>query len=116
MTFRQYSTMYENKEIEPVARMQAIVTNWLMKEDWNMSQLMDWLQGYGLPFAGDADEPYLWLLRGIPEASERHVTEVQFAGRVAALIRECPDVERPGKRPDQILYNLFMLCAGLSCA
>lgn len=108
--------MLGKTEIEPVARMQAIVTNWLATEDWTTGQLIDWLQGYDLPLFGDADESYLWLLRGIPDGDKRHPIETRFAERVAALINERPDVKRPGKRPDQILDNLFMLCAALSCA
>jgi len=96
--------------------MQAIVMDWLAKKDWDTSQLIDWLQGYDLPLFGDSDEPYLWLLRGVPEADERYPAETEFASRVAALIDERPDVERRGKRPDQLLFNLFMLSAGLNCA
>jgi hypothetical protein len=65
---------------------------------------------------GQDDEPYLWLLRGLPEADERYAAEKKFASRLAVFLREKPDVKRPGKRPDQVLYNLLMLCAGLSCA
>ena len=57
-----------NKDAEPVAGTRIVVTAWLAKEDWNSKQLTDWLQGYDLPAFGHSDEPYLWLLRGIPEA------------------------------------------------
>ena len=31
------------------------------------------------------------------------------------LLKEKPDLKRPGKRPDQVLYNLLMMSASLSC-
>jgi len=68
-----------------------------------------------MPPVGHDEEPYLWLLRSLPEADERYDAEKEFAKRVAVLLLDGPDVKRPGKRPDQVLYNLFMLSAGLSC-
>ncbi len=105
----------EMREHESVERMRTLVAGWLASEHWTTGQLIDWFQGYDLPALDRGEEPYLWLLRGIPDANERHSAEKKFATRVAALLREKPDVKRPGKRPDQVLYNLFMLCAALSC-
>jgi len=107
--------MDEIRGNESVVRMRTIVQGWLASEDWTTTQLIDWFQGYNLPAVGHDEEPYLWLLRGVPEADERHAAEKKFTGRAAMLLKEKPDVKRPGKRPDQALYNLFMLCAGLSC-
>jgi hypothetical protein len=104
------------KENESVVRMRSTVSSWLSSDDWNSTRLIDWFQGYDLPALGHEEEPYLWLLRGIPESGERRPTEKAMANRVAVLLREQPDVRRPGRRPDQVLYNLFMFCAGLSSA
>src|SRR5436309_11005637 len=60
--------------------------------------------------------PYTTLFRSIPEADERYPAKKEFARRVAALLNEQPDVKPTGKRPEQVLYNLLMLCAGLSCS
>jgi hypothetical protein len=108
--------MDEIRENESLVRMRTIVRNWLASDDWNTTQLIDWFQGYDLPALGHDEEPYLWLVRGIPEADERYPAEKKFASRAAVLLKEQPDVKRPGKRPDQVLYNLLMLCAGLACA
>jgi hypothetical protein len=86
------------------------------------ARLVDWLQGYGLPPVGYADEPYLWLLRGMgaigdersAKAPDRTYDDL-FCEQVAALLLARPDVNRPGARPEQVLYNLFLLCAGLRC-
>src|SRR2546425_483054 len=93
----------------------TLVTKWLTKTNWQPGELIDWLQGYDMPPVGHDEEPYVWLLRGLPEADERHEAEKEFAKRVAVLLLDEPDVKRPGKRADQVLYNLFMLGAGLSC-
>src|SRR5205085_8111745 len=37
--------------------------------------------------------------------------EAELARRMSRVIREKPDVSRPGDRPDEVLFNLFMLCA-----
>jgi hypothetical protein len=71
--------------------------------------LVDWLEGYNLPAVGPEEEPYIWLRRGLdklpPEYQERFVVQL------AQFIEERPDVERPGDRPDEVLYNLLWLCA-----
>jgi hypothetical protein len=106
--------MDDERENESLLRMRRMVSTWLATENWNTQQLINWLQGYDLPAEGQDEEPYLALLRGIPDADEKYATERAYAQRVAMLLNEKPDVKRPGKRPNQILYNLFMLCAGLS--
>lgn len=104
-------TNCENESTEQV----PMIREWLASENWNTARLVDWFQGYDLPPAGHDDEPYLWLLRGIPDDDERYAAEKKFASRVATLLQQEPDVKRPGKRADQVLYDLLMLCAGLSC-
>ncbi len=86
------------------------------------SRLVEWLQGHGFPPVGYADEPYLWLLRGIesiagmaPTSARDQTYSELFCERIARLLDERPDEQRPGVRPEQVLYNLFLLCAGLKC-
>jgi hypothetical protein len=104
---------------EPVdsltARMRKVLGAWLARSEWEPQQLLDWLQGYGLPPVGHDEEPYVWLLRGLPPADEKYNSETALARRVATILEDKPDLKRPGRRPDQVLYNLLMLCAGLSC-
>jgi hypothetical protein len=108
--------MDEGKKHGPEQWMRDMLSAWLAREDWKPEQLLDWLQGYGLPPVGHDDDPFLWVLRGLPEADERHPAETALANRVAKVLDEVkPDVTQPGDRPDELLYNLFMLCAGLSC-
>jgi hypothetical protein len=108
--------MGELKQNESIERMRQIVCDWLASENWSTSKLVDWFQGYDLPALGHEEEPYLWLLRGIPDDAERYQTEKKLATRAAVFLREQPDVKRPGQDPDQVLYNLLMFCAGLSSA
>ncbi|MCI0488513.1 MAG: hypothetical protein L0229_18145 [Blastocatellia bacterium] len=108
--------MYEIMEDKITLRMRKMLGEWLAREDWQPRQLIDWLQGYDLPPVGHGEEPYLWLLRGLPPADERYEAEIKLASRVARILEDKPDEKRPGTRPDEVLYNLFMLCAGLNCA
>lgn len=107
----------DNEPIDdgPVQWMAELLGSWLNCEKWTPEQLIDWLQGYDLPAVGHDEDPYVWLLRGLPLGEDRNRMEVRFAERVAHVLEDAPDVKRPGKRPDEVLYNLFMLCAGLSC-
>jgi len=102
---------------DPLIReMQQLVGSWLEQGDWQQQQLIDWLQGFGLPSARYEDEPFQWLLRGVPLAAERYRAEREFARRAAALLDDQPDVHPVGRRPNEVLYNLLELCAGLSVA
>lgn len=107
--------MDEFIDIEPVRWMREMLGAWLGREDWRPEELIDWLQGYNLPPVGHDDEPFLWLLRGIPLADKRFEAETKLAERVGKVLEGKPDLMRPGTRPDKVLYNLFMLCAGLGC-
>ncbi len=97
-----------------IESMSQVLLPWLDSDEIQLNQLMRWLQGYDLPVLGSDDEPYIWLLYGLPDGAERSVRETQLAERAASLIEMSPDVHRPGKRPDQLLFNLLMLCVGLS--
>ncbi len=95
--------------------MSELIGPWLECAKWDPQQLIDWLQGYDLPAVGHEDEPFLWLLRGLPTGSERYHAECRFAERVAHLLEADIDLRSSGSRPTQVLYNLFMLAAGLGC-
>lgn len=99
----------------PLTWMRKLVIPWLQCEEWQPQQLIDWLQGYGLPPVGHEDSPYQWILRGLPLGAERHRAEQTLALRAAQLLDGQPDVKPVGTRPNEVLYNLLYLCAGLSC-
>jgi hypothetical protein len=96
---------------EPMAR---VLLPWLDSAEWDSHQLVRWLQGYDLPALGGDEEPYVWLLYGLPAGRDRHLRETQLAERTARLIEAQPDVFRPGDMPERLLYNLLFLCSGLS--
>ena len=98
-----------------IRRINATLGGWLRQEDWQPQQLIDWLEGHKLQRVGYEDEPYVWILRGLPLGDERCWAETRLAQRVATVLEDEPDVKKPGKRPEQVLFNLFMLCAGLNC-
>jgi hypothetical protein len=107
--------MYDIDEDRINSRIREMLSEWIAREDWEPLQLIDWLQGYGMPAIGHDEEPYLWLIRGLPPENERYEVETKLSTRVRAILESKPDENRPGTRPDQVLYNLLMLCAGLSC-
>ena len=100
----------------PLQDMTGFLENWLARTDWEPGQLIRFLQGYDIPALGHEDEPYQWILRGLPRGRKRHPTRKKLAERLASVLSAAPDVERPGKRPEEVLYNLLMLCAGVYSA
>lgn len=98
----------------PSVRIGNLLVAWLKREDWDTNNLLRWLQYIDLPPVGQEDEPYVWLLRGLK--NERRGRWRELASRLARALNDEPDVTRPGQRPDQVLYNLLMLAAGLKCA
>jgi hypothetical protein len=87
---------------------------WLSRTEWELEEAYDWLQGYYLPPVGHDDYPFVWMHRGLFLIEDRYEAETELARRMARVLRERPDVSRPGTRPDELLFNLFMLCASLS--
>lgn len=104
----------EEIEAPAVREMRARLGDWLAQEDWGVEQLAGWLQGKGLP-AVDDEEPYVWLLRGLPLADKRYRAEIELAARAGHLLETEPDALRHDPERNELLYNLLMLCAGLSC-
>jgi hypothetical protein len=98
---------------QPSQRVSESLAAWLARPEWELAEAYNWLQGCYLPPVGYDDEPFEWMCRGLLLSPERPEAEVELARRMAQVLAERPDVTRPGTRPDQLLYNLFMLCAGL---
>lgn len=88
-----------------------LLVAWLDRDDWRAEELIRWLQYFDFPPVGHDEEPYKWLLRGL--RPQEGALRAEFAQRVAAVLEARPDVKRPGKRPEQVLYNLLLLSAGL---
>src|SRR5215213_708177 len=96
-----------------VERVGSALEEWLARPDWTLGEAHDWLQGHRLPPVGHDEDAFVWMLRGLLCADDRGEAEAETARRLARVLGERPDVTRPGLRPDELLYNLFMLCAGL---
>lgn len=103
---------------DPRAWMQRAVGAWLAKNDWpeQRVQLTNWLRGYGLPPVGPEEEPYAWLLYGLPLGTERPNAQKRFASLLGQLVSEQPDVDWRFEEREDALYNLFLLCAGMDWA
>ena len=99
----------------PLQWMMRFVADVTARSGWRADELLAWLQGEGLPPVGYEDQPYQWLLRGLPLVPEPRSAQVQFAERAAELLDRRCDVRPPRDRRAQFLYNLFLLCAGLDC-
>lgn len=81
---------------------------WL-KDDAPLEQFADWLRGYGFPMAWDNDEPYRCLLRGLENLKLDQESISTFCIKTADFLDRAPAITHTGKRPEQVLYNLFML-------
>jgi hypothetical protein len=95
-------------------RMRELVTSWLDGHPIDDTSLDDWLVGTGLPAVGDADEPYVWILRGLPVGGDRPPYERTLALRAGGLLDAQSDAGDHRARDPQYVYNLLMLSAGLS--
>lgn len=99
------------KADKQIARLRKSLEEWLKSKEWSLEELLQWLQGYRLPPVGYDYEVYVWMIRALLTSSKREKMEKELAIRLAGLLETRPDVSRPGDRPDEVLYNLFMLCA-----
>jgi len=97
----------------PTGWMRHVLHEWLQQPEAQLGLLTQWLQGHGLPPVGDEEEPYVWLLRGLPLGAERHQVETALARCAASLLDQKPDVQPVGDPPERLIYNLLKLCAGL---
>jgi len=94
-------------------RIGSSLEEWLARPDWTLEEAHHWLQGHSLPPVGHDEDAYVWILRGLLLAEERGEAEAEMARRMAAVLGERPDLARPGLRPEELLFNLLMVCAGL---
>jgi len=97
----------------PISWMRRLVREWMSPHDANPDTLTAWLSGRGLPAIGDDEAPYVWILRGLPKGTDRSAAERIIAGAMASLLDA--EIDRTtGSETDKLLYNFFMLAAGLS--
>jgi hypothetical protein len=89
--------------------------SWLLRERWEGQQLVNWLQGYDFSPVGHDEEPFRWILRCLPTGEAKDQARTTLAERLATLLEQNPDITPIGDRPEEFLYNLFMLCAVLGC-
>ena len=108
--------MDDDIEASAVREMRQQLKAWLARKDWSIDELVSWLRGEGLPASDTYQEPYAWLLDGLPLADKRYEAETELASRAASLLATQPDMQPRNEERDEWLYNLLMLCAGLSCA
>lgn len=102
---------------ERIRWMQELMIPWLWTDELGLDRLIGWLQGNGLPPVGHDEEPYHWLLRGIPADTPIHrdYMQKQLAERLAILLSEEPDVHPLiASNSAEFLSNLYWTCAGLN--
>ncbi|MBI3695659.1 MAG: hypothetical protein HY238_12580 [Acidobacteria bacterium] len=87
--------------------------SWLEGHDWQPGRLIDWMQGYELPTSPFEDQPYLLFLQSLPGGAERTKLARELARRVGKVLAAPPDEQPRADRPNQVLYNLFMLAGNL---
>jgi hypothetical protein len=92
-------------------QMQRLVLPWLADASARIDTLIDWLHGYGLPPVGHDEEPYVWILRGLPIGGQAGEARAILTERVAELLER--DMGGFGRRPNEVMYNLLRLAADL---
>jgi hypothetical protein len=99
----------------PSGWMQDLLLPWLEDPARDHRQLVRWLQALDLPPVDPDEEPYLWILRGLPTGGDLPEYEEKLAESSARLLDSEPDVRLMGGDPDMVCYNLLELCARLRC-
>jgi hypothetical protein len=86
---------------------------WLNKDQWTFQDLRRWVKGHELPSLGYETEPYVWILRSLPDsANHRH----ELANRIASFLKQSQAHPIPNQEfNDSFFYNLLHICAGLGC-
>ncbi len=93
--------------------MRRRVDQWLSRKRGRQDQLLRWLRG--LDGTGGSDEqPYLWVIAGLPEGGDRPGAEVELAREAARLLDSKLDLGKPVWERNRLLYNLLSLCAELN--
>ena len=101
--------------LTPAQEMGESIKEWLESPNSPDWQLADWLRGYDLPLSSGDDEPYLWLTRGLEKLGMARSENSIFCKRLAGIIDQLPAIAHVGNRPEQVMYNAFMLAACLYC-
>ena len=91
----------------------AGLQRWLASSDRDPKQFVRWLQDYDIPGDREGREPHEWLLEQLGVGTSRAENEGRMAEALAEFIESEPDRSPPGDDPDQLMYNLFHLAAGL---
>src|ERR1039457_1266009 len=99
----------------PSGWMQALLIPWLENPARDERQLVRWLQGLDLPPVDPNEEPYLWILRGLPPGGDLPGLEEKLAESIARLAGSAPDADLLAGDPDMFLFNLLELGARLRC-
>jgi hypothetical protein len=100
--------------IGSVGKISQLLDDWLALDSWQVDELLRLLNGNDLPAVGSTEEPYVWISRALFTGASRAEREKRLAARLGRLIDEQPDVNLPGARPEQILFNLLSLCAEMN--
>ncbi|MGD0200426.1 MAG: helix-turn-helix transcriptional regulator [Bryobacteraceae bacterium] len=113
---RAVDLLREEQDSGPVGELRRQLLPWLEESKWRPEPLIDWLQGRNLISFGHEDEPYRWFLRALPAGDAKWSWHrLELARRLAKILEDQPDVQKPGRRPSELLSSLFLLAAGLDC-
>lgn len=96
---------------DPVSLMALRVSTWA-NHLAPAKLLHSWLTGADLPAVGHDEEPFRWVIRGIPQGAQRAAIVSTMATRVATLLQDEPDLRASMGNRDY-LYNLLHLAAAL---
>ncbi|HXJ22001.1 MAG TPA: hypothetical protein VMT03_17395 [Polyangia bacterium] len=105
----------EYSEADPDGAMQRLVLPWLSKDHWSTKDLLGWIAGRGLPPVSGDEEPYVWILQGLPLGAQRHAAERELAGRLAASISELSVTAFSSQGDSKLSFGLLMTAASLGC-
>lgn len=97
-----------------VGAISRLLDEWLSRKQWQPIELIRLLVGDDLPAVGPGEEPYVWILRGLGTGADGAEREAGLAARMGEFIDQKPEVELPGPRPEQMLFNLLSLCAAMN--
>jgi transcriptional regulator with XRE-family HTH domain len=101
----------EHQPPDAISAMREALDAWIAF-DAPPARLRDWLSGIDLPAVGYEEEPFRWVVRGLPQGNKRATYVQRMAEAVARLLGE--ETERLlTTHSDDFLYNLFHLAATL---
>ena len=90
-----------------------LIEAWAARQDTTSAELIEQLYAYTIPRQDAYEEPFQSILDGIYWSTRRPSLEDFYAERLSKLIIELLAGEDPGRRPHDLLYNIFMLAVGL---